>query len=82
MKIKENFFNECIHSEEPDMTCPFAEQQSEKTLCSQILGWHTDTADVSELKSCFMTSSPRDKLSIVNKIKKNPGENNIREDLG
>ena len=76
--IKENFFNSCIHSDEHDSSCPFAVLDNEKTLCSQLLGWHNKTTDVSDLKSCFMTASPRDKLSIINKIKKNPGENNIR----
>ena len=77
--IKENFFSTCVHSEEDDQTCPFAIENNEKTLCSQILGWSKETVDVSELKFCFMTSHPRDKLSLVNKIEKNPGENNIRK---
>lgn len=76
--IKTELFNECIHSEEADLTCPFADLHQEKTLCSQTLGWAKAPVEVSEIKKCFMTASPRDKLSIINKIQKNPGNNNIR----
>ena len=76
--IKTELFHECIHSEEADLTCPFADLHQEKTLCSQTLGWTKAPVDVSEIKTCFMKASPRDKLSIINKIQKNPGENNIR----
>lgn len=77
--IKTELFNECMHSEEADLTCPFADQQNQKILCSQTLGWAKSAVDVVDLKKCFMTASPRDKLSMINKIQKNPGNNNIRK---
>lgn len=71
--IKTELFNECIHSEEPDLTCPFAENVLDQVHCSQTLGWLKASVDVQNLKKCFMTASPRDKVSMVNKIQKNPG---------
>ncbi len=71
--VKTELFHECIHSDEPDLTCPFAEIILDETHCSQTLGWMKASANILELKKCFMTASPRDKVSMVNKLQKNPG---------
>mgnify|MGYP003681706712 CR=1 FL=1 len=68
--IKTELFNECMHSSEEDLTCPFAEQQNEKILCSQTLGFYKEAINVVDLKKCFMTAAPRDKVSMINKISK------------
>ena len=66
--VKTELFLECIHSEEPDLTCPFAEQLNDETFCTQTLGFHNEAVTVADLKSCFMLASPRDKVSMINKI--------------
>ena len=68
--IKTTFFDTCIHSPEPDKTCPHAKNMDDgDTLCGMVAGWW-DNWSVSLHKVCFMELLPRGKHTWRNQLKR------------
>ena len=91
--IKTTFFETCIHSPEPDKTCPHAKNTSDgDTLCGMVAGWWHDWS-ISLHKVCFMELLPRGKHTWRNQLRRsqktgktyqsntiNPGSKKINPD--
>ena len=68
--IKTTFFDTCIHSPEPDGTCPHAKNTDDgDTLCGMVVGWWDDWS-IKLHEVCFMELLPRAKHTWRNQLRR------------